>query len=102
MSIVTRKADVRETGYEPRAYEPTRLFDSIDIMPFAFLRHVLTTYKLDYWELLKGPLAKYGIGIGLLYALRTWCAGGVNQDGRHMASRVVIITVRAQLSKADK
>jgi hypothetical protein len=66
-------------------------------MPFPFLGHVLTTYKIDYWEVLKGPFAKYGIGIGLLYALRKWCAGGVNQDLRHMASRVVIITVSPTL-----
>jgi hypothetical protein len=62
-------------------------------MPFPFLGHVLTEYKFTHWDLLRGLLTKYGIGIGVLYGLRTWCAGGKNYDLRQMASRVVVVTV---------
>jgi hypothetical protein len=62
-------------------------------MPFGILGHVLTEYRIDDWEVIKGPLKRYGIWIVLLYALRRWCAGGTNQSLRHMASRVVLVTV---------
>src|SRR5947207_13064629 len=64
------------------------------VMPFGVLGHLLTEYRIDDWEVVKGPLKRYGIWIALLYGLRRWCAGGTNHSLRHMASKVVIITVQ--------
>jgi hypothetical protein len=63
-------------------------------MPFGILGHLVAEYKSDHWDVAKSLFTKYGIGIGVVYGLRRWCAGGTNQDLRNMASRVVIVTVK--------
>ena len=70
-------------------------------MPFGILSHILTEYRLHHWDVLKHMLMRYGIPVALIYGLRRWCAGGTNQSLRHMASKVVLITVPPVLSIAN-
>jgi len=67
--------------------------NSLGDMPFGILSHLLTEYRLSRWDVLKSLLTKYGIPIALIYGLRRWCAGGSNYSMRHMASKVVLVTV---------
>jgi hypothetical protein len=62
-------------------------------MPIGILGHLVKNYDLDQWDVVKPLLGKFGIPLGAVYLLRKWCAGGTNTSLRHMASKVVIVTV---------
>jgi hypothetical protein len=62
-------------------------------MPIGIIGHLVKRYDLDQWDVISPLLMRYGIPIGILYLLRKWCAGGTNTSLRHMASKVVIVTV---------